>query len=225
MTLRLGAGLARDALRARASWVLSGVLAFGVVLVGVLERLHDPAHAADRALHGATFGAAIPIFCYAAFGIVQRRGPLASLFEPLARHGANRRTLSLGLFAALGLTAATLAAFLGVLTVFAARPPSDPQLIRDAFACAWSGASIGAAYVGLFALASLWGQNGRLVLLIADWIFGSGSGVLALPFPRAHARNLLGAEPVLGMSQGSALLLLWVLALLGVLVFARRVPS
>lgn len=224
MSVKLGMGIARDALHVRSGWILSGFLAFGAVLAGVLQRVSGPAYAADRALVGATFGAAVPVFCYVAFGIVHRRAPTAALLDPFARHGADRRLLALGLFVALGIAAAVLAAFLGIVTVLAARLPSDPELARDLFACSWSGASIGAAYVGLFAVGSMWGQNGRLVLLFADFIFGSGSGVLALPFPRGHARNLLGGEPVLGMSQSSALLLLWLFAVLGVGLFARRVP-
>ncbi len=46
-----------------------------------------------------------------------------------------------------------------------------------------------------------------------DWLLGAGASVLALPWPRAHAANLLGAEPVLGMPQWAATASLIVLGL------------
>jgi hypothetical protein len=224
VSVRLGTTLATDGLRLRSWWVLCTFFAAGVVITGLLERSREPAFAADRTLLGATFGVAVPIFCYALFGVVHRSAPTFTLLEPLARHGANRRALSLGMFGALAGVTALAAAFFGVIAVLAARGLGDARLASDAFACIWSGASIGVAYVGLFAAGSLWGRNGRLILFIADWLLGSGSGFLALPWPRGHARNLLGGEAVLGLSQGSALLLLWLIGAIGVAIFARRVP-
>jgi hypothetical protein len=224
MSIRLGTTIATDGLRLRSWWVLSAFFAAGVVITGLLERSREPAFAADRTLLGATFGVALPIFCYALFGVVHRSAPTLVLFEPLARHGANRRALSLGLFATLAAVTAGAGALFGIIAVFAARGTGDARLASDALACTWSGASIGVAYVGMFAAGSLWGRNGRLVLFIVDWLLGSGTGLLALPWPRGHARNLLGGEAVLELSQGSALLLLWLIGALGVAIFARRVP-
>ena len=224
MSVRLGTGVAVSGLRLRSFWILSALFAGGVVFTGVFERTRDPAYAADRTLLGATFGVALPVFCYALFSVAHRGLPTRTLFEPLARHGANRRALALGWFGVLAAIAAASGAALGVLGVFAARGAGDARLVTDAFSCSWSGASIGVAYVGLFAVGSLWGKTGRLVLFIADWLLGSGSGVLAFVWPRAHARNLLGGEAVLGLSQASALLLLWVLAAAGVLIFTKRIP-
>jgi hypothetical protein len=204
--------------------VLSAFFAAGVVVTGLLERAREPAYAADRTLLGATFGVALPIFCYALFGVVHRSAPTLALFEPLARHGADRRALSLGLFGALAATAALAGAVFGVLAVFSARDIGDARLVGDALASSWSGASIGVAYAGSLCVGSLWGRNGRLVVLVADWLFGSGSGLQAFPFPRGHARNLLGGEAVADLSQTSALLLLWLLGALGIAIFARRVP-
>lgn len=224
MTIRLGASLVTDGLRPRAWWVLSFFFAGGVVLAGLYERSREPAYAADRTLLGATFGVALPIFCYALFGVIHRHGPTQALLEPLARHGANRRALALGLFAGLAAWAAAFAALLGILAVLSARGAGDARVPTDMFASAWSGSAIAVSYIGLFAFGSLWARKGRLILLVADWLFGSGSGVLALPWPRGHARNLLGGEPVLELSQASALLLLWLLAALGTLLFTRRIP-
>jgi hypothetical protein len=223
VSVRLGTSVAFERLRLRSWWVLCALVTAGIAVAGLLERSHEPAYAADRTLLGAAFGVALPITCFALFGSVHQRAPTLALLEPLARHGANRRTLSLGLFVALAAAAGALAALFGMVAVLSARSIADPRLAADLFACTWSGASIGVGYAGLFAFGSRWGQNGRLLLLIGDWLLGSGSSVLALPWPRAHARNLLGGEPVLDLSQASALLLLWGLGALGVLLFTRRV--
>jgi hypothetical protein len=50
---------------------------------------------------------------------------------------------------------------------------------------------------------------------------GSGTGFLALPWPRGHARNLLGFAPVLELSQASAALALLLLLLAGFFVATR----
>src|SRR6201986_4566416 len=64
----------------------------------------------------------------------------------------------------------------------------------------------GAAYAVWFGAASLVGKRGggRKWALILDFTLGAGSSVLALPFPRGHARNLLGGEPVLDIPQWAA---------------------
>jgi len=69
----------------------------------------------------------------------------------------------------------------------------------------------GVAYVSLFSLGSCLGARGRFVFLVADWLLGSGSSLLAAPWPRAHLRNLLGLEPVAGMSQGASTVALLIL--------------
>jgi hypothetical protein len=79
----------------------------------------------------------------------------------------------------------------------------------------------GAAYAGLFAIASLFGEAGTAALVL-DWLFGPGAGVFALLWPRAHARNLFGGEPVLDGSQALAALVLALLAVSGVGVAAAQ---
>ncbi|HEX6767565.1 MAG TPA: hypothetical protein VF103_18830, partial [Polyangiaceae bacterium] len=80
----------------------------------------------------------------------------------------------------------------------------------------------GAAYAGLFAVASLFGRRGRIAALVLDWLFGSGSGLFALVWPRAHARNLFGGEPVLDGSQAFAAFVLALIAFSGIGVAATR---
>jgi hypothetical protein len=84
----------------------------------------------------------------------------------------------------------------------------DGAALADVIACAWGGAAIGAAYSGLLSFGSAFGRAGRLTVIGLDWLFGTGTGYLALPFPRASARTLLGGDPVLGMSQLAALAVL-----------------
>jgi hypothetical protein len=48
---------------------------------------------------------------------------------------------------------------------------------------------------------------------VLDWILGTGASLLALPWPRAHIKNLLGGEPLLGLPQWSATLALLVIGL------------
>jgi hypothetical protein len=98
--------------------------------------------------------------------------------------------------------------------------PGHPRFIPDLIAVVWIGALAGAAYTGLFALASRF-RRGRLWLLVGDWLLGSGTGFLALPWPRGHARNLLGFSPVLELTQPSAALALLLLIVAGFFVATR----
>ena len=49
---------------------------------------------------------------------------------------------------------------------------------------------------------------------VVDLLFGSMAGVAALPFPRAHALNLLGSEPVMVLPQSASMAALAALTLL-----------
>jgi hypothetical protein len=139
---------------------------------------------------------------------------LEEAVHELARHGANRRSAALGMLLAPTASVALGTALLALVAVLLTRWPSDPRLGSDLLASGWVGLLGGAAYALWFAFGSTFGRSGggRGVLLVLDWIFGAGASLLALPWPRSHIRNLLGAEPVLGMPQWSATL---ALALLG----------
>lgn len=224
MSLELGARLAAHQLHARTPYVAAATGAAVVVLGGALEAAREPAYAVDRALVGIASGVVLPLACYALFETVHRRADSAALVAPLARHGANRRSLALGVFAALAACSLLLGLVLSVLAVLAARESGDTGLAADLFASAWSGACAGLGYSGLFAFASRWGRAGRLWALAGDWVLGSGASLLAFPWPRAHARNLLGGESVLDLPQLVSALLLLTLTVAGPLLMARRVP-
>jgi hypothetical protein len=208
MSAMLGAMTAVDGLRRRTPWVLAAIGALAVLVLGAVERYREPAYATDRTLLGVTFGFVLPLWCYALFESLHRKERTRALVAPLARHGQDRRTLTLGLLGTLALTTAGAGAVLGVLAALVTHSMGDGRLLPDIIACAWSGAAIGAAYAGLLSLGSVFGRGGRLAALGLDWLFGSGTGYLALPFPRSSARSLLGGEPVLGWSQLAALCVL-----------------
>ncbi len=224
MSVWLGTRITLDALRRPAVWVLAALGALFVVGLGLVERTQEPVHAADRTLLGVAFGFVAPLWCYVAFEAVHQRQRTRALTFPVARHGRSRRAVALGLLGALGAVCATTGGVLGLLAILASRPVVAAGFAADLYASLWGGAAIGAAYAGLFAVGSLFGRPGRLVALAADFLLGSGAGYLALPFPRASARDLLGGEPVLGLPQLTALFCLFALSLAGPLIAAAREP-
>ena len=223
MSVRLGALEARERLARSKLWLfaLAGAMVVGVS--GLRARAGDSS-GADRTLLGVTLGLVVPLTCYFAFEAVHRHAATEAVVAPLARHGADRRKLTLGVLLSLAAVCALSTAVDSLLAVVAATS-SGAGLLADLHACAWGGALAGAAYAGGLAAASRWGRAGRLWFLAGDGLLGSGAGVLALPWARGHARNLLGGEPVLALSAATAALLLFAIAALGVLGTARRGPS
>jgi hypothetical protein len=216
--LALGARLGLVRLRTRPLYAMIA-LAFAVVaVVSLLESLRDRSLAADRALSGAAFGLCLPLLCFACFEpcfeLALARSDLGGAVAALSRHGQPRPLLARGLIASAASINALSGAALGVLAVMLGQGFGHPRFLSDLVAVAWIGALTGAAYTGLFALASRW-RRGRWWLLIADWLLGSGTGLLALPWPRGHARNLLGFTPVLELTQPSATLALFLLVCAG----------
>ncbi len=222
MSTRLGALLMRDLLAGSRYWVVALAAVLVVVVRGALERTADSS-GADHTLLDVALPIMMPLALYGLFESVHRRRRTAALLAPLARHGADRHGLAAGAWLVLGgasvLTSATLAA-LAVL----ASANGRTGLGADVWASTWGGALVGAAYAGLFGVGSRWGRAGRLWLLFGDWLFGSGSGFLALPWVRGHARNLLGGEAVLWTSPAVASAALVALGLLGFLLSAKRGP-
>ena len=213
----LGARLSLGGLSTRRPWVAAGLGLVAVELVSLLEYSREPAYAADRALLGVTLGVVVPLVCYALFEAVYGKDRTASLLDPLGRHGADRRRLSLGANAALSLGCAATSAVLTAVAAVSAHGFGDPAvLVADSFASLWGGALSGAAYAALFAVASPFGRRGRIAALVLDWLFGSGAGLFAVIWPRGHARNLFGGEPVLDWSQAVAALVLGVFAIAGI---------
>ncbi|HTQ07449.1 MAG TPA: hypothetical protein VMI54_26515 [Polyangiaceae bacterium] len=223
MSLRLGAETARDRLVGARPWLFVSAAAGVVAAIGGTERT-DGASGADRALLGVTLPFVVPLVCDALFELALGRSRTSALLEPLARHGADRRTLALGALLTLTLACALATALLAVIAVGSATTLSA-ALVRELDASAWGGALAGAAYGGLLAVGSLRGRAGRLWVLAGDFFFGSGSGPFAVPWPRGHARNLLGGTPVLEGSPSFAALMLALLAASYLSFTASRGPS
>lgn len=177
-----------------------GAAAF-VVLAALLERRWSADGAVDRVLMGAVFGWTIPLLAYSGVARVSGYGRLDDAANELSRHGADRRgtvaCFVLMTAARVGVMGAVLAA-LAVLTASVGRASA---VRADALTSAWIGALGGIAYVAWFSFASLWGKagRGRFWALALDWVFGATTSLVAVPWPRAHLRSLLGGSLVWGL--------------------------
>ncbi len=214
--LRLGLERARSKVLA----VFAALAVVSAMVVALLELAHDRSAATDRTLSGVIFGLCIPLFCYVSFELGAARGNLDSAIAAFARQGLPRPALAQGLVLEIALQNAAFSALLGGLSVLVTRS-HHARLAADLGAVTWIAALTAVAYTGLFAAGSVF-RRGRLLLLIGDWFFGAGTGLLALPWPRAHARNLLGFSPVLELSQPSAAALLVALGIGGLLLGTRH---
>ena len=197
-----------------------------VLLAGLLERREDVVHAADRTLLGAVFGLALPVLGYFVLGRASAGKRLDGALEPVARHGASRKRALLGTVLASAALLGALGMLLAALGVVCARGISDPRLFGDVALSSAIGLGGGVCYACWFALGAQLGAGGggRIWMLGLDFVLGSGTTALAVPWPRAHLRNLLGAEPVLGMPQWSACIALSVLAFSCIAISLIRTP-
>ena len=208
MSARAGAELARERLSQRATFV-AALLSFAFVLgVALLERAQGAVGAADRALTGGLFGVGLPLVCYFLVGRACAGTSLRQASLPLARHGLDRRGLTLGLALPPALLAAAFAGLSSLLVVLITRGPGDPQFLADAWTSLTIGIVSGPVYVGALVGASALGRRGqgRTWLLAADFLLGAGDSFLAFPWPKGHIRNLLGGSSVLELSQLGALI-------------------
>jgi hypothetical protein len=223
----LGAALARQRLRGAVVpvvLVLSGCLVYALA---ALERRHSGSAAANGALEGPVFGLALPILAYLLSERVCDAQRLDRSVDSVARYGTDRRAAMVGALCisaacmALSTVLLTLTALLGAHSLHDANFGSD---LRTSLAIA---AVSGAVYALWFGAASLVGKRGggRKWALIADFVLGAGSSALAAPWPRGHARNLLGGTPVLDMSQSGAWIALVVIGVASVALSVSRTPS
>lgn len=210
MSVAAGIDLGRERLRQRGTWLAIGLGLSFELGVALLERAHGFVGAADRALLGGAFGIALPLVCY--FLVAQACGgaSVRDALLPLARHGLDRRPLTLGLALPAAMLAAVFGGLGGVVVVLFTRGAGDPRFLADAWTSLWIGTVSGAAYVVAFMGASAFGRRGRgrVWLLAADFLLGAGDSFLAFPWPKGHVRNLLGGTAVLELSQMAALLAL-----------------
>jgi hypothetical protein len=216
-------GASAAAAIAAASWLLIGI-------AGALERpvtrTLGSGPSEPSLIEAATFGVVLPLASYALSARIDgTRDDLMSAYW--ARHGISRRLYALG---RIGFSAAFGAALMvtSAMLAFALSHAifGDSASGALAFATVISIAALGAlGYAACFGLAQLVGGGlGRAAFLVADWLLGSGAGVAALPWPRAHLRSLLGGPAVAGMSPYQAALFLICLTLTGALLCVRRVP-
>jgi hypothetical protein len=212
----------------RWSFALGYVVAFLLaVTVALLERATGSARATDHALSGAVFGIAVPLLCYFAVGALTHGVRLDAALDPLARHGASRKSLLFGISCGGAFALVISASCLTFATLVAGHGTSGSALARDIGPSLWVTVLAVSAYVAWFLLGSTFGARGRgkTLFLALDWIFGSGSGVLAVPWPRGHIRNLLGLEPVLAWPQWGGLCAVFLITLACFGLAQRRVPA
>jgi hypothetical protein len=181
-----------------------------VATAALLEKRLAAEGAVDATLTGAVFGWTIPLLAYAAVARVSLYGRLDDGAVDLVRHGADRRAVVASFVLMTAARVSVVGALLSALGVLISSVGEASAIRADALTSAWIGALGGAAYVAWFALGSLWGKRGRgrLLSLVLDWVLGATASAIAVPWPRAHLRSLLGGELVIGLPawQSSALL-------------------
>jgi hypothetical protein len=195
---------------ARRSTALTAILGLTLAITaGIIERRVTAADAVSRSL-AATFRLVVPLFCFALAVAASDRTSLREAAWPVARYGASRRGVALGISVALVIGSAVGGALLSVAAVISAHSASATPFMRDAFTSGWIGGLTGAAYAAWFALGASFFERGRgrWVPLVLDFVVGGGTGVVAALLPRAHARGLLGGDGPLGMSQPESSLVL-----------------
>jgi hypothetical protein len=217
-------------------WPLAAAAAGLVLLIvaAVLEGRAIGTAASARAaqlrlLHGVAFGIILPLY---AWGTSARLGGGRDqlMSNRWARHGGDRRVYALGRLARAALLDGAVAGLFGALAIglgSATSAPGDelPTSMLNVLTVLWVGLLGGIAYTVMLALAHEYmGSAGRLSLLAADWILGSGTSLLALPLPRAHLRALLGGPVPFGLAPGQCALCLIAISALGAVAYVRRLP-
>ena len=205
-----------------------------LALAGVLEARATGSAASARAaqlrlLQGVAFGLVLPLLASAVSGRLGARLPeLMALAWP--RYGGDRRSYTLGRLAVPALLSGAVTALCGVLALglgsatSAAEHELPPSLL-NLLAVIWIAVLGGVAYVACLALAHRAAGNvGRLLFLVGDWVFGGGTSALALPWPRAHVRALLGGAAPLGFPPHDSAIALCALGVFAGLAYLRRVP-
>lgn len=194
----MGANLTLRRLRGRSLLVVTLSTVVFATLSSFAERRLGGSDAATRALQGPVFGLAIPLAMMTLVSMAFGGTRVETGLQPLAMLGASRRAAVWGALPGLAIVGAFLASVTAGLGAMAAHGFRTPGAPADAWTSSTVGALTGLAYVGYFTAASTVGARGRgrLLAFVADLLLGSMVGFAAIPFPRAHAINLLGGHPV-----------------------------
>jgi hypothetical protein len=182
-----------------------------------------------RLLGGVVFGLVLPLLAFAVSGRLGG-GVRELMLASWARYGGNRQGYALGRQALAALLTAAIAALLALLALglgsATAAPGHElPLSFANALAVVWVAVLGSFTYIAAFAVAQAYaGNTGRALFLIGDWVFGTGTGLLALPWPRAHLGVLLGSRAPLGLTARDSALCLLAIALLATAAYTRRVP-
>jgi hypothetical protein len=212
---------------ASASWLLLGV---GGLLEGQTIGTAASAERVQlRLLQGLVFGLVLPL---TAFAVSARLGGRLSelMATAWARYGGDRRRYALGrqaLASALpgGITAIAGLLALGIGSAVSAPGVALPASPANLLTVIWIALLGALCYGACFGLVQSYaGRTGATLFLVADWVFGSGTSALALPWPRGHLRALLGGAAPFELSPRDAALGLFVLALTATALHARRLP-
>ena len=210
------------------------VATLGLLVASLLEAQvrSEAAHASvvRVRLSGLVFGLAIPLL---ALVIGSRMGPHRKdlMRAPGVRWGFNRRGYALGLAAIPTLLVGAAGSFLAGLGTVATWAITQPEGNAGSAAgvlltSALLGGAAGVIYsVCLGAARLAWPTVGTTAFLVAEWVLGSGSGFVALPWPRAHLRAMLGGHSVLDVGTLGGLLALLLIALAQPALLGRRLPA
>jgi hypothetical protein len=206
------------------------VLAIAGMLEGQVVATPEAARGAQlRLLGGVVFGLVLPLL---AFGVSGRLGGGVRelMLASWARYGGNRQGYALGRQALAALLTAGIAVLLALLALglgSATTAPGHelPLSMANALAIGWVSFLGSLTYIAMFAAAQAYAGNmGRALFLIGDWVFGTGTSVLALPWPRSHLGALLGAPAPLGLGPRDSALSLLAIALIATAAYTRRLP-
>ena len=215
----------------------SAAVAASLLVLAVAGLLEGPAVATQEAardaqlrlLGGVVFGLVLPLFAY---GVSARLG--GSLRELMTtswpRYGGDRRGYALGRLALAGLLTGLVVGAAGLLALglgsaTAAPGQGLPLSPGNLLAVVWVGLLGSTSYVVGLGVAHLYaGALGRSAFLIGDWLFGSGTSLLALAWPRSYLRALLGGPSPLELVPRDAAFCLVAFALTAGVVYLRRVP-
>jgi hypothetical protein len=219
-----GAKLAWGRLR-RPALLVAALLALLLAgTTGILEHAAATHGAADRAL-GVVFRWIVPLLGFGLASSALGPEPPGASVWGLARYGLSRRWLVLGL--CLGTMAVAALLTLGCVELaLVAAYGGGTGLGHDAWTSAGIAALGASSYVAwTFAGATLGRRGrGRYLPLLCDFVLGFGVGTFALPWPRAHLRNLLGdlAVGALSPAASSVVLLSSTVALVLAVMLASR---